>query len=62
MRLARPDGPSLRKAHPLSGLRRFDMGGCPKSRKGAQNVEKYCESELTPKPQNGVLQRHIGAD
>jgi len=38
------------------------MGWCPKSRKGSQYVEKYRKSELTPKPQNGVLQRHIGAD
>jgi hypothetical protein len=38
------------------------MGGCPKSRKGAQNIEKYCESELTANPQNGVLQRHIRVD
>jgi hypothetical protein len=38
------------------------MGGCPKSRKGSQNIEKYYESELTPKPQSGVLQRHIRAD
>jgi hypothetical protein len=38
------------------------MGGCSGSRKGAQIIEKHCESELTPKPQNGVLQQHIGAD
>jgi hypothetical protein len=38
------------------------MGGCPKSRKGVQIIEKHCESELTPKQQNGVLQRHIRAD
>jgi hypothetical protein len=50
------------KCASASGLRSFDMGGCPKSRKGSQNIEKYCESELTPKPQNGVLQRHIRAD
>jgi hypothetical protein len=47
---------------PASGLRRFDMGECSGSRKGSQNVEKYRKSELTPKPQNGVLQRHIRAD
>jgi len=38
------------------------MGGCPKSRKGSQIIEKHCESELTPKQQSGVLQRHIGVD
>jgi hypothetical protein len=38
------------------------MGERSGSRKGSQNVEKYYESELTPKPQNGVLQRHIGVD
>jgi len=38
------------------------MGGCPGSCKGRQNIEKYCESELTPNPQNGVLQQHIRAD
>jgi hypothetical protein len=38
------------------------MGGWSGSRKGTQIIEKYCESELTPKPQHGVLQRHICAD
>jgi hypothetical protein len=38
------------------------MGGWPGSRKGTQIIEKYCKSELTAKPQTGVLQQHIRAD
>jgi hypothetical protein len=37
------------------------MGGWPKSRKGRQTVEKYCESELTPKIKNGVCEAQKAA-
>ena len=44
-------------AHPQTACADLIWDGCPRSRKGSQNVEKYCESELTSKPQNGVLQQ-----
>jgi hypothetical protein len=62
MQMACPYGPGREMRSRKGPAHGFDMGGCPKSRKGSQIIEKYGESELTPQPQNGVLQRHSGVD